>query len=156
MGILFFAVIPIIVWVINMFAACHIIEKNCSRTVDNPPPSVGQAIIKYLILTAIIFAIYSTPLLLLSPLLKDPIFFIASIQHLGPTTPIWICVSLAAVFFIWEIYRHKSMEFAHLGSAVDQIGLFMLVASVVVWTGALLFAISYIFTKIIWYNPFYS
>lgn len=140
-------VIPIAAWVINLFAACHVIEKNCLQKGDNPPPSVGQTLIKYLVLTAIIIAVYSG-LVLFMPDIGRGVLVLTG--ELGPTTPFWICGCLAATFFVWEIYRHKSIPHAHLAAAGEEIGFGGLAVAVTVWTVTMLFAISYIFRTYIW------
>ncbi|MBF7957966.1 hypothetical protein [Rahnella victoriana] len=153
--LLFFFVIPIAAWVINLFVVCHVIEKNCKGTKENLPPTVGQTLVKYIVLTAIIFAIYSVPLLLLGPTYGSRVLHIAMMEKLGPSTPVWICAALAIVFFIWEIYRKKSMPFAHLGSGADEIGYAALAISVVVWTATLFIVVGYIFSHLIWNNVYY-
>ena len=145
-------VIPILAWVINLFAACYVIEKNCLQRGDNPPPTVGQTLVKYIVLTAIMFAVYSG-FMLLGPTIGKAVIVLTG--KLGPTTPVWICGALAATFFVWEIYRHKSIPFAHLASGADEIGFGGLAISVIVWTVAILFTVSYIFRNYVWNNSFY-
>lgn len=153
--LLIFIVMPIAAWVINMFVACYVIEKNCIGTKENPPPTVGQTLVKYIVVTAIIFAIYSVPLLLTGPMYGLRVLHVSMMDKLGPSTPIWICVALAIVFFIWEIYRHKSMPFAHLGSGAEEIGLGALAISVVVWTATLFIVVGYTFMHLVWNDVYY-
>lgn len=147
MIVVFGFVFPIAAWVINLFAASYVIEKNCLQREENPPPSVGQTIIKYIVLTAIIIAVYSG-LVLLAPDYGRSMLQLTG--RLGPTTPFWICGCLAATFFVWEIYRHKSIPHAHLAAAGAEIGFGGLAVAVTVWTVTMYFAISYIFRTYIW------
>lgn len=147
MIVIFGFVFPIAAWVINLFAASYVIEKNCLQSEGNPSTSVGQALVKYIVLTAIIIVVYSVLVLLV------PFYGRGTLQltgELGPTTPFWICGCLAATFFVWEIYRHKSMADEHLAAAGEKIGFGGLAVSVTVWTVTMYFAISYIFRTFIW------
>ncbi|BCQ37370.1 hypothetical protein ERHA53_47130 (plasmid) [Erwinia rhapontici] len=151
--ILVFFVIPIVAWIINMFAACHVIEKNCLARGESPPPTVGQTLAKYTVVTAIMVAVYSGILLLLGPGLGRALLMMTA--KLGPAAPIWICVAFAAVFFVWEIYRHKAIPHGHLLSGANEIGLGALAISVVVWTAAILAAVGYILKHVFWSNVYY-